>query len=281
VIIAPTSTDKNNNTSPTAASSGTDLNGAAAVDACGRLRARLTAVAAGMMGVESEHVRFEDGRVFDSRAPQRSIDFRDVVCQAYEQRVNLGERGFYATPGVDYDREAGRGTPFLYYTNGVACSEVLIDRFTGELAVARVDLLMDLGKSINPGIDRGQIVGGFVQGMGWVTTEALVYDAKGRLLTCSPTTYKIPAISDVPAAFNIRFLDNPNNDVSLYRSKAVGEPPLLLGVSVWLAVKDALSTLRGEGRACPLRIPATGEEILLAIEDAQGKRRDTITRAQA
>jgi xanthine dehydrogenase large subunit len=209
-------------------------------------------------------VAFEDGRVFDARAPQRWVSFRDVCCAAYEQRVSLGERGFYATPGVDFNRETGRGSPFLYYTNGVACSEVLIDRFTGDLSVPRVDLLMDLGKSINPGIDRGQVIGGFIQGMGWVTGEELVYNAKGHLLSNSPTTYKIPNISDVPRMFNARVLDNPNNVVSLHRSKAVGEPPLLLGLSVWCAVKDALRNAARD-RAVQLRIPATGEQILSAL----------------
>jgi xanthine dehydrogenase large subunit len=272
VLTAPTSTDKNNNTSPTAASSGTDLNGGAAADACRRLRARLATVAAAMLArpedglvAETERIRFEEGRVYDARAPRRSISFKDVCCQAYEQRVSLGERGFYATPGVDYNRETGRGSPFFYFTNGVACSEVLIDRFTGELAVTRVDLLMDLGRSINPGIDRGQIVGGFVQGMGWVTAEELVYGPAGQLLSNSPTTYKIPNISDVPAAFNVRFLDNPHNDVSLHRSKAVGEPPLLLGLSVWLAVKNALRSIAPDRPPPALAIPATGERILLAI----------------
>jgi xanthine dehydrogenase large subunit len=271
VIVAPTATDKNNNTSPTAASSGTDLNGAAAVDACTRLRDRLAQVAIGMLSktddgspVQSASIRFEKGFVFDARAPQRRLAFADVVRQAHELRVSLGERGFYVTPGVDFNRETGTGTPFLYFTNGVACSEVLIDRLTGELKVTRVDLTMDLGQSINPGIDRGQIVGGFVQGMGWVTTEELVYSAKGNLLSCSPTTYKIPAITDVPEAFNVRYLDNPNNEVSLYRSKAVGEPPLLLGISVWLAVKDALAHA-GMTQAAALAIPATGERVLLAL----------------
>ena len=271
VIVAATATDKNNNTSPTAASSGTDLNGAAAVDACTRLRDRLAEVAIGMLSrsddgspAQSASIRFEKGFVFDSREPQRRLAFADVVRQAHELRVSLGERGFYVTPGVDFNRETGTGTPFLYFTNGVACSEVLIDRLTGELKVTRVDLTMDLGQSINPGIDRGQIVGGFVQGMGWVTTEELVYSAKGNLLSCSPTTYKIPAITDVPEAFNVRYLDNPNNEVSLYRSKAVGEPPLLLGISVWLAVKDALAHA-GMTQAAALAIPATGERVLLAL----------------
>jgi xanthine dehydrogenase large subunit len=269
VMIAPTSTDKNNNTSPTAASAGTDLNGAAAADACKRIRERLAEVAAGMLG-NAKNVRFADGLVFDEAAPDRTLSFRDVVCQAYEQRVSLGERGFYVTPGVDFNRDTGQGTPFLYYTNGVACSEVLIDRFTGELLVSRVDLIMDVGKPLNPGIDRGQIIGGFIQGMGWVTGEELVYSAKGNLLSNSPTTYKIPNISDIPPILNVRFLDNPNSDVSLYRSKAVGEPPLLLGLSVWLAVKDALRSVTTEA-ASNLRIPATGEQIVLALHHAPEK----------
>src|SRR5688500_16881990 len=239
VITAPTSTDKNNNTSPTAASAGTDLNGAAAVDASRRIRARMANVVATMLArpqdglaAEPERICFAEGRVFDERAPARSVSFKDVCCQAYEQRVSLGERGFYATPGVDFNRETGKGSPFLYYTNGIACAEVEVDRFTGEMSVRRVDLIMDAGKPLNPGIDRGQIVGGFVQGMGWCTTEELVYGSKGHLLSYSPTTYKIPNISDVPPVLNVRLLDNPNSDVSLHRSKAVGEPPLLLGLCV-------------------------------------------------
>jgi xanthine dehydrogenase large subunit len=271
VIVTATATDKNNNTSPTAASAATDLNGAAAVDACKRLRGRLAQAAVGMLSrpgdpfaLEPSSIHFEQGFVLDQRNPERRLAFADVARRAYELRLSLGERGFYATPGVDFNRETGTGTPFLYFTNGAACSEVLIDRLTGEIKITRVDLTMDLGQSINPGIDRGQIVGGFVQGMGWVTTEELVYGAKGNLLSCSPTTYKIPAITDVPEAFNVRYLDNPNNEVSLYRSKAVGEPPLLLGLSVWLAVKDALAQC-GVTRPGALAIPATGERVLMAL----------------
>jgi xanthine dehydrogenase large subunit len=272
VIVTATATDKNNNTSPTAASAGTDLNGAAAVDACKRLRERLAEVAASILSrpddglaAEPQQIVFVDGKVLDRRAPQRILSFTKICCEAYERRVSLGERGFYATPGVDFNRETGRGSPFLYFTNGVCCSEVTIDRFTGETAVTRVDLLMDVGKPINPGIDRGQVIGGFIQGMGWVTTEELMYGPKGQLLSHSPTTYKIPNISDIPPIFNVRFLDNPNNEVSLYRSKAVGEPPLLLGLSVWLAIKDAI---RGAGRpaqASRFRLPATGEQVCLAM----------------
>jgi xanthine dehydrogenase large subunit len=277
VIVSATSTDKNNNTSPTAASSGTDLNGAAAAEACRRLRSRLADVAAQMLNAETAQVRFENGNVFDMRRPERSLPFKQVVALAYEQRVSLGERGFYATPGVDFDRAAGKGTPFLYFTNGVAAAEVLIDRFTGQMKATRADLILDAGRPINPGIDRGQIVGGFVQGMGWVTSEELVWSATGELLSHSPTTYKIPAISDVPEIFNLRFLDNPHNDVSLYRSKALGEPPLLLGISVWLAAKNALSYLNSE-HAPRLRLPATGEEILMGLAQNKGTHERVLTK---
>jgi xanthine dehydrogenase large subunit len=275
VLISPTSTDKNNNTSPTAASSGTDLNGAAALVACDKLRGRLADVAARMLAkrddgltAEAAHVMFENGLVFDDRRPDEAIDFQQVVCRAYELRVSLGERGFYATPGVDFNRETGRGNPFLYYTNGVAAAEVEIDRFTGEMRPVRIDLIMDVGRPLSPGIDRGQVIGGFVQGMGWVTTEELVYGPRGQLLSHSPTTYKIPAISDVPAEFNVRFLHNAGNSVSLHRSKSVGEPPLLLGLCVWAAAKDALSHVSPEA-AEALSIPATGERLLMAMAESR------------
>ena len=275
VLVTTTSTDKNNNTSPTAASAGTDLNGAAAADACLRIRERLAVVAADLLArpadghpAEPAYVVFEEGRAFDTRDPGRSIGFKDVCCAAYERRVSLGERGFYATPGVDFNRDTGRGSPFLYYTNGAAVTEVSVDRFTGDLTVTRVDLIMDVGKPLNPGIDRGQVIGGFVQGMGWVTAEQLVYGPKGHLLSHSPTTYKIPNVSDIPPVFNVRFLDNPDNAVSLHRSKAVGEPPLLLGLAVWHAAKDAVrEAAETAGVPAPvLRLPATGEEMLMALE---------------
>ena len=271
VLVATTATDKNNNTSPSAASATTDLNGMAALDATARLRTRLAAVAAPMLAAPGaapfpEHVRFEDNEVFDARSPNaKRLRFRDVVCQAHTQRINLGERGFYATPDIHFNRDTFKGSPFLYYTNGAACAEVLIDRFTGDMKVLRVDLLMDAGVPINPGIDRGQIIGGFVQGMGWCTTEELKYSDTGALLSHSPTTYKIPNISDIPRTFNVSFFDNDQNDVSIKRSKALGEPPLLLGLSVWAAVKDALSYAAGTGRIAPLSLPATNEEILLRL----------------
>lgn len=274
VLVMPTSTEKNNNTSPTAASAGTDLNGTAAVRACEQIRQRLAEVAARHFastpeGIEASppDIRFEQGRVFDIRKPHERLTFAELVALAYELRVDLGARGFYATPGVDFNRDTGRGNPFLYYTNGVAASEVLIDRFTGDVKVVRVDLLMDVGQSINPGVDRGQVIGGFVQGMGWVTTEELRYSDTGELWSHSPTTYKIPNVTDVPAEFHVEFLDNPENRMNVFASKAVGEPPLLLGISVWAAVKHALTS--AAGHAVTLDLPATNEEVLRRLSETR------------
>jgi xanthine dehydrogenase large subunit len=273
VRVAPTSTDKNNNTSPTAASTGTDLNGAAAAEACRKLRLRLAELAATLLADKEAgllpspmHVRFEQSMVFDLRRPQKQITFQELVVRAYQERVNLGERGFYAIPGIDFNRETGKGTPFFYFTCGVAAAEVLIDRLTGELRVCRVDVLIDAGRRINPAIDYGQVTGGFVQGMGWVTNEELKYSGRGELLSHSPTTYKIPNIADLPEVFNINFFDGSDcAEGNFYHSKAVGEPPLPLAISVWTAVKNALSYASPEA-AATLTLPATAETILLAIE---------------
>jgi xanthine dehydrogenase large subunit len=271
VRVMATSTEKNNNTSPTAASASTDLNGMAALRAADAIRERLAGVAAKMLaddGIEPAPaaIDFVDGEVIDRRQPTRRTRFRYVVKKAYEDRVDLGARGFYATPGVDFNRETGRGTPFLYYTNGAAVAEVLIDRFTGDIKLERVDLLMDIGQSLNPAIDRGQIIGGFIQGMGWVTTEALVYSERGELLSDSATTYKIPNASDVPREFHLDFFENPANTENLYSSKAVGEPPLLLGLSVWTAIRAALASVVDDPE---LALPATNEEALRCLSQAR------------
>jgi xanthine dehydrogenase large subunit len=271
VVLMTTSTEKNNNTSPTAASAGTDLNGAAAVRACRAIKRRLRRFAAGRLAdaaaglaPSTSHVQFRDDHVLDNRRPDVQIPFGQICAEARRARVDLGARGFYATPGVDFNRETGQGTPFFYYTQGAAVAEVEIDRFTGQMRIPRVDLLIDIGRSINPGVDRGQIVGGFLQGMGWVTAEALVYDERGDLLSHSPTTYKIPAITDVPEIFNVATFDNSDNFRNVYRSKAVGEPPLMLGIAVWAAVKNALSYV-APGAPGDLQLPATGEEILRCL----------------
>lgn len=282
VRVMPTSTDRNNNTSATAASSGSDLNGSAAADACAKLRARLAACAAahfanlegapvedgafGLTNSDASHIMFESGTVYDRRRPERRLGFRELVDVAYHQRVSLGERGFYVTEGIDFDWTTGTGSPFLYFTNGCAVSEVLIDRFTGRMKVLRTDMLMDIGKPINPGIDRGQITGGFIQGMGWLTTEELKYSPEGELWSHSPTTYKIPNIQDVPEVFQVDWIDNESNVVNLRRSKAVGEPPLLLAVSVWTAAKHALSFISA-GAIPKLNAPATNEELLMRMAE--------------
>ena len=265
VIVMITSTEKNNNTSATAASSAADLNGSAAVDACQRLRERMAQVAAANLNRDdSSHIVFAGGQVYDDRDPGQRFAWRELVKMSYLERVSLGERGFYSTKGIDWDANTGVGSPFLYFTQGVAVSEVEIDRFTGAMRILRSDLLMDIGKSINPGIDRGQITGAFVQGAGWLTNEELRFTAEGDLLSHSPTTYKIPNIGDLPEVFNVDTIVNEENTVNIRGSKAVGEPPLLLGISVFMAVKNALRFVSG-GEIPKINAPATGEEILMRM----------------
>ncbi len=269
-----TSTEKNNNTSPTAASAGTDLNGSAAKNACEKIKARLMEFASSyLVGGNNEHkpsvnhIKWTEAGIWDERFSDKKITFKELVKNAYLNRISLGERGFYATPRItQFDWTLGKGNPFLYYTNGCAVSEVRVDRFTGELKVLRTDILMDIGKSINPGIDRGQIIGGFVQGMGWLTTEELKYSDKGELLSHSPTTYKIPNVQDIPEILNVGWIENDKNIVNIRQSKAVGEPPLMTAISVWAAVKHALSFLGcGKDNLPKLNAPATSEEILKII----------------
>jgi xanthine dehydrogenase large subunit len=283
VIVMPTSTEKNNNTSATAASSGADLNGGAAIDACRKIRTRMAEVASRVWGPASAgpapaeagaytDIAFEDGHVYDRRNPDQRIPFADLVKRCHLERVSLGEKGFYATEHLDWNADTGCGTPFLYFTKGCAISEVEIDRFTGAMRVLRSDLLMDIGKPINPGIDRGQITGAFVQGLGWLTNEEMRYTPEGDLLSHSPTTYKIPNIQDLPPVFNVDWIDNDANTLNLRSSKAVGEPPLLLAISVWMAVKNALSFVSG-GAIPKLTAPATGEEILRRLTQYRQVRR--------
>ncbi len=268
VRVMPTSTEKNNNTSATAASSSADLNGQAAVNACNTIRDRLIEFASrhfahqhGEATGSPFHIVWDETGIYDSRHPDDRLSFQKLVSLAHLDRVNLGERGFYATPGLEFSWETGTGNPFLYFTMGCAVSEVLIDRFTGDMKVLRSDLLMDIGKPLNPGIDRGQIVGAFVQGMGWLTTEDLRYTHRGELLTHSPTTYKVPNIQDLPDIFNVDWIENHGNIVNIKGSKAVGEPPLMLAISVWAAAKHAL-TYVSNGEIPQLNAPASNEEIL-------------------
>ncbi len=261
IRITPTTTAKVPNTSATAASAGSDLNGMAAQAAARTIKARLIDFASERWGVSAEHVRFRDNHVLIGN---QSVAFTDLVRQAYLGRVSLSSTGFYRTPDIHWDPETKTGRPFYYFSYGAACSEVTIDITTGEMKVQRVDILHDVGRSLNPAIDIGQIEGGFVQGMGWLTTEELVFDDDGRLLTHAPSTYKIPCASDVPPDFRVALFDGANQESTIYRSKAVGEPPLMLAISVLCAVADAIHSL-APGRPVPLDAPATPEAILRAI----------------
>ena len=264
VRITSTRTDKVPNTSATAASSGSDLNGMAALDACDQIKARLAAWARGQWGHDP---------VFTADGVQVGADlfsFRDFVNQAYLARVSLSAAGFYKTPDIHYDRATHKGRPFYYFAYGAACSEVVVDTLTGENKVTRVDILHDVGRSLNPAIDLGQIEGGFIQGMGWLTTEELVFDAKGRLTTHAPSTYKIPTAGDRPDAFNVAIWQpGENRENTVHRSKAVGEPPLMLAISVFSALTDAVASVRAHKVMPSLDAPATPERILAAINDVR------------
>ncbi|HEV7259761.1 MAG TPA: xanthine dehydrogenase molybdopterin binding subunit [Bosea sp. (in: a-proteobacteria)] len=264
IKITATTTGKVPNTSATAASSGSDLNGMAALDACETIKARLTAFAAAKWSVDPAEIAFLPGRV---RIGTQEIGFPELVGAAYMGRVQLSATGFYATPKIHWDRKAGRGHPFYYFAYGAAAAEVAIDTLTGEYKVERVDILHDCGQSLNPAIDKGQIEGGFVQGMGWLTTEELVWDERGVLKTHAPSTYKIPVASDRPRIFNVALLqDAPNREPTIHRSKAVGEPPLMLAISVLHALSDAVASVGGH-KTCPrLDAPATPERVLAAVE---------------
>jgi xanthine dehydrogenase large subunit len=283
VITMATSTEKNNNTSPTAASAATDLNGGAAVNACRKIKENMAECAANYfaqketgIGSYAERIVFENGEVFDDRRPDNRLKFTDLVIMCYRERRSLGERGFYATRGIDFDWILGQGNPFLYFTCGCAVAEVLIDRFTGDLRIERMDVLMDVGKQINPGINRGQIIGGMVQGIGWVTTEELRYSDKGALLSYSPTTYKIPNIHDIPDVMNVNVIENDTNTANVASTKAVGEPPFLLGIAVFMAVKQALSFVSGD-EIPRLNLPATGEQILSRLTYYKNAKREGVT----
>jgi xanthine dehydrogenase large subunit len=264
VRITATTTGKVPNTSATAASAGSDLNGMAAQAAARTIKVRLIEFAAEHWGVPREQIEFLPGQV---RVGNQDIPFPELVRQAYMARVSLSSTGFYKTPKIHWDRGSGQGRPFYYFAYGAACAEVTVDTLTGEFRVERVDILHDVGDSLNPAIDLGQIEGGFVQGMGWLTTEELWWDEKGALRTYAPSTYKIPACGDRPRIFNVEILRNARNrEETIFRSKAVGEPPLMLGISVLHAISDAVASV-ADHRFCPrLDPPATPERILMTIE---------------
>lgn len=298
--LMPTRTDKNANTSPTAASSGTDLNGAAALLAARKLKYRLSEFASKLLelpesrypsntaglGTEAEitvsaapnytdpnekpesfGVEFNDGIVSLKRDPAKRIHFASLINQAYLSRISLSDYAHYRIPGIEFNKLTGQGRAFLYFTQGAAATEVRIDRLTGEAKVERVDVWMDLGRPIHEGLDIGQVSGAFVQGMGWVTTEKLFYSRDGLLISHSPSTYKIPNIQDTPRTFNLNLVPNTENYANVRGTKAVGEPPLLLALSVWTAIQDALKQLPQYRDHYPrISIPATQERILRTID---------------
>ena len=263
VRATATDTSKVSNTSATAASTGADLNGKAAQDAARQIRDRLTAYAIKLYGDEDgQPVRFFANAV---HVNGHIVPFPELVQKAYLARVQLWSDGFYATPGLHWDPKTMNGRPFSYYAYGAAVSEVVVDTLTGEWKLLRADALYDAGRSLNPAIDIGQVEGAFIQGMGWLTTEQLWWNPAGKLMTHAPSTYKIPGISDCPEDFRIKLYDNGNVEDSIHRSKAVGEPPLLLPFTVFFAIRDAISSVGGHRVNPPLNAPATSEEILRAI----------------
>jgi xanthine dehydrogenase molybdopterin binding subunit len=304
IRVMPTSTDKVPNTSATAASAGTDMNGAAVKNACDILRARLAPVALNLVAAEvtrlklkskiqnpkskidqsrltsaaTEDLVFANGFAFHRALPDAKVSFADVVKQAYLARVSLSATGYYATPGIHWDRAAGRGRPFHYFACGAAVTEVEVDGFTGMHRVRRVDILHDAGNSINEGVNRGQIEGGFVQGLGWLTTEELKWNDEGQLLTHSPDTYKIPSVGDTPQIFKVALLKNATQKNVIHGSKAVGEPPLMLAISAREAIRDAVAAFGPAGREVPLALPATGEAIYLAIRNRCKSEDDPVPR---
>jgi xanthine dehydrogenase large subunit len=264
IRVSTTDTSKVPNTSATAASSGADLNGKAAQAAAQTIRERLVQFACERYAVAAAEVRFADGQV---QVAQQRFTFAQLVQQAYRARVSLSSTGYYRTPRIRWDNARMTGQPFFYFAFGAAVSEVAVDTLTGESRLLRVDILHDAGKSLNPAIDMGQIEGGFLQGVGWLTSEELWWDAKGQLRTHAPSTYKIPSVSDWPSVANVRLFEgHPNHEDTIYQSKAVGEPPLMLGISVLLAIRQAVASCGPEGARVGLNAPATPEAVLRAIE---------------
>jgi xanthine dehydrogenase large subunit len=267
VKITATDTALVPNTSATAASSGADLNGMAVRAACETIRARLAEFLAERHQAKPGEVRFEEGRV---RVAGADYAFAEVAAMAYQARVSLSSTGYYRTPKIVWDRVKGEGRPFFYFAYGAAVTEVVIDTLTGENRILRTDILHDTGTSLNPAIDIGQIEGAYVQGAGWLTTEELVWDGKGRLRTHAPSTYKIPACSDRPPLFNVALWGKGNREETVGKSKAVGEPPFMLGISALMALSDAVAAC-GDGSVYPaLDAPATAERVLMAVKRQRG-----------
>ena len=268
IRVMPTRTDKVPNTSATAASASTDLNGAAVADACRSLIGRLLPVAAELLACNVADVRLEDGLVFPLDGSASPIAFKTVVEAAYNRRIALFAQGYYRTPGLQYDPQTGQGKPFHYFAFGAAVTEVEIDGFTGDSRILRVDILQDVGSSSSPLIDRGQIEGGFIQGLGWLTIEELLWDKNGKLATNGASTYKLPSWSEVPDEFHVSFLARAAEPGVVFGSKAVGEPPLMLAISAREAIRDAIAAYGANG-PIDLDSPATPERIFWAVRRAK------------
>lgn len=277
IQITATNTDKVPNTSPTAASSGADLNGKAAQNAAQTIKQRLIEFAARHYQVTEEDVEFNNGQV---RIRDQYVSFDELIQQAYFGQVSLSSTGFYRTPKIYYDRSQARGRPFYYFAYGAACSEVIVDTLTGEYKMLRSDILHDVGASLNPAIDIGQVEGGFVQGMGWLTTEELVWNDKGKLMTNGPASYKVPAVADMPLDLRVKLVENRKNpEDTVFHSKAVGEPPFMLGISVWCAIKDAVASLADYKAQPKIDAPATPERVLWGVEQMRKLKRTTAATA--
>jgi xanthine dehydrogenase large subunit len=269
VRVTATDTQKVPNASATAASSGADINGAAINNACDQLRARLSAVAGRMLGCVAEEVVLQGGQALGGG---KVVTWQALVKQAWLDRVGLGMTGFYMTPDIAYDFQTLKGRAFYYFCYGAAVSEMEIDTLTGEWWLKAVDIVHDVGRSINPAIDRGQVEGAYIQGMGWLTMEECIWDKKGKLLTHGPSTYKIPVAGDVPEHFKVSLFDGQNVKPTPYRSKAVGEPPLMLALSAYFALRDAAAATAGAEQVLSMDAPATPERILLAVEQLRAAR---------
>ncbi|WP_397378658.1 xanthine dehydrogenase molybdopterin binding subunit [Pseudomonas sp.] len=273
IQITATNTDKVPNTSPTAASSGTDLNGMAAKNAAETLKQRLVDFLVREYKVTDEDVEFRNGQV---RVRDLFLSFEDVIQKAYFGQVSLSSTGFYRTPKIFYNRDKAAGRPFYYFAYGAACSEVIVDTLTGEYKMLRTDILHDVGASLNPAIDIGQVEGAFVQGMGWLTMEELVWNGKGKLMTNGPASYKIPAIADMPLDLRVNLVENRKNpEDTVFHSKAVGEPPFMLGIAVWCAIKDAVASLADYRVQPNIDAPATPERVLWGVEQMKKLQQPT------
>ncbi len=267
VLVSATNTDKVPNTSPTAASSGTDINGKAAQNAARTIKQRLLAFAVQHYNVALGEIQFVNNHV---KLGTKIISFTELIQQAYFGQISLSSTGFYRTPKIFYDRDKACGTPFYYYSFGMSCSEVIIDTLTGEYKVLRADILHDVGDSLNPRIDIGQVEGGFLQGLGWLTMEELVWNDTGKLMTSNPMSYKIPAMTDTPNDFRVKLVENRQNpEDTVYHSKAVGEPPFMLAISVWCALKNAVASIDNYQSPVTLNAPATPEAVMWAAQHMQ------------